>query len=164
MRLVGTWEQPPSKCIWVHRGGGLDLKSVATAAEVEDSQPPSCVALFGEADGNNLPPQKRTFDKSLGGITMFWFISPWEAARRSMQAQRQLMALPWMFMASGRRYQGLSDGEHASTEAPPIPVRSMATAGTVAVPARRAVETIKASVGARGQDKKPKRKNKSRRK
>jgi len=94
---------------------------------------------------------------------MFWFISPWEAARRSMQAQRQLMALPWMFMASGRRYQALSDGEQTSTEAPPMPARSV-TAGAAAVPARRAVETIKASVGARGQDKKPKRKNKSRRK
>ena len=36
---------------------------------------------------------------------MFWFISPWEAARRSLEVQRHLMALPWIFMASGRRYQ-----------------------------------------------------------
>jgi hypothetical protein len=94
---------------------------------------------------------------------MFWFISPWEAARRSLEAQRQLMALPWMFMASGRRHQGLSDWEQASTEAAPIPARSMA-AGTAAVPARRAVETIKASVGARGKGKTSRRKNKNRKK
>jgi hypothetical protein len=95
---------------------------------------------------------------------MFWFISPWEAARRSMQAQRQLMALPWMFMASGRGDQGLSDREQASTEAPPIPARSMAAAGAATVPARRAVETIKGSVGARGKGKISKRKNRNRKK
>jgi hypothetical protein len=88
---------------------------------------------------------------------MFWFISPWEA-------QRHLMALPWLFVASGRRYQGLSDGEQAPSEAPPIPARSMATAGPAAVPARRAIETIKSSVGARGKGKRSKRKNKRRKK
>jgi hypothetical protein len=40
----------------------------------------------------------------------------------------------------------------------------MATAGPAAVPARRAVETIKGSVGARGKGKRSKRKNKSRKK
>ena len=88
---------------------------------------------------------------------MFWLISPWEAARRSLEAQRQLMALPWMFLSSGRRYQDLS-------EAPPIPESSMATAGPAAVPARRAIETIKGPVGARTKGKKSKRKNKSRKK
>jgi hypothetical protein len=44
---------------------------------------------------------------------MFWFISPWEAARRSLEAQRHLMALPWIFMASGQRYQGLAVGQQA---------------------------------------------------
>jgi hypothetical protein len=95
---------------------------------------------------------------------MFWFISPWEAARRSLEAQRYLMALPWLFMASGRRYQGLSVGEQAPSEAPPIPARSMATVGPAAVPARRAMETIKGSVGARGKGKRSKRKNKNRKK
>ena len=90
---------------------------------------------------------------------MFWFISPWEAARRSLEAQRHLMALPWIFMASGRRYQGLADGKQDPSEAPPTP---MATAGPAAVPARRAMETIKGPVGARGKDKRSKRKNKSR--
>ena len=89
---------------------------------------------------------------------MFWFISPWEAARRSLEAQRQLMALPWMFLASGRPYQGLAD------EAPPRPEMSMATERPAAVPARRAMETIKGPAGARGRDKKAKRKNKSRKK
>jgi hypothetical protein len=88
---------------------------------------------------------------------MFWLISPWEAARRSLEAQRQLMALPWMFLSSGRRYQDLS-------EAPPKPESSMATAGPAAVPARRAIETIKGPVGARAKGKKSKRKNKSRKK
>ena len=122
---------------------------------------------------------------------MFWFISPWEAARRSLEAQRHLMAVPWIFMASGRRYQGLADGEQAPSaappiparsmatapaavparrametikEAPPMPARSMATAGPAAVPARRANETIKGSVGARGKGKRSKRKNKNRKK
>jgi hypothetical protein len=123
---------------------------------------------------------------------MFWFMSPWEAARRSLEAQRQLMALPWLFMASGRRYQGLADREQAPSEAPPMPARSMATAGPAAVsarrametikeappmparsmatagpaavPARRAMETIKGSVGARGKGKRSKRKNKNRKK
>ena len=95
---------------------------------------------------------------------MFWFISPWEAARRSLEAQRQLIALPWLFMASGRRYQGLANGEQAPSEAPPMPARSMATAGPAAVPARRAIETIKSSVGARGKGKRSKRKNKNRKK
>ena len=88
---------------------------------------------------------------------MFWFISPWEAARRSLEAQRHLMALPWIFMASGRRHRELA-------EAPPTLARSMATAGPPAVPARRAMETIKGPVGARGKDKKSKRKNKSHKK
>jgi hypothetical protein len=93
---------------------------------------------------------------------MFWFISPWEAARRSLEAQRHLMALPWIFMASNRRYQGSADGDQALSEAPPILARSVATAGPAAVPARRAMETIKGPVGARG--KRSKRKNKSRKK
>jgi hypothetical protein len=95
---------------------------------------------------------------------MFWFISPWEAARRSLDAQRQLMALPWIFMASGRRYQGLADGKQDLSEAPPTPARSVAIAGPAAVPARRAMETIKGRVGASGKDKRSKRKNKSRKK
>jgi len=45
------------------------------------------------------------------GITMFWFISPWEAARISLEAQRRVMALPWLYFASGRGQEGLSEGE-----------------------------------------------------
>jgi hypothetical protein len=95
---------------------------------------------------------------------MFWFISPWEAARRSLEAQRQLMALPWMFLASGRVYQGLSDRTQDPAEAPPTPTSSMATAGPAAIPARRALDTIKGPVGTRGKGKKARRKNKSRKK
>jgi hypothetical protein len=95
---------------------------------------------------------------------MFWFVSPWEAARRSLEAQRQLMALPWIFFASGRRHQGLADGKQDLSEAPPTPARSVATAGPAAVPTRRAMESIKGSVGARGKNKRSKRKNKSRKK
>ena len=95
---------------------------------------------------------------------MFWFISPWEAARRSLEAQPHLMSLPWIFMASGRRYQGLADGKQDPSEAPPTPPRSMATAGPAAVPTRRAMESIKGPVGARGKNKRSKRKNKSRKK
>jgi hypothetical protein len=48
---------------------------------------------------------------------MFWFISPWEAARRSLEVQGQLMAFPWIFLASGRRYQGLADRKQDPYEA-----------------------------------------------
>jgi hypothetical protein len=92
---------------------------------------------------------------------MFWFMSPWEAARRSLEVQRHLMVLPWIFMASGRRYQELADGNESRSEVSPPLVRSMATEGLAAVPARRAIQTIKGSVGARGKDKRSsKRKNK----
>ena len=91
---------------------------------------------------------------------MFWFMSPWEAARRSLEAQRQLMAVPWLFITSGRSYQGLSDGKQAPSEVPPMPARTIAAAGPAAVPARRAMETIKGPVGARGKGKRSKRKNK----
>jgi hypothetical protein len=92
---------------------------------------------------------------------MFWFIYPWEAARRFLEAQRQLMALPWILMASDRRYQELADGKQDLSEAPSAPARS---AGPSAVPAHRAMETITGPVGARGKDKRPKRRNKSRKK
>jgi len=95
---------------------------------------------------------------------MFWFISPWEAARRSLEAQRHLMALPWIFMASGRRYQELADGKQHLSEAASIPTKSMATGRSAALPARRAMDTVKGPVGARGKDKRSKRKNKSRKK
>ena len=95
---------------------------------------------------------------------MFWFISPWEAARRSLEAQRHLMALPWIFMASGRRYQELTVGKQDLSEAPSTPAKSMATGGSAALPARRAMDTVKWPVGARGKNKKSKRKNKSRKK
>jgi hypothetical protein len=95
---------------------------------------------------------------------MFWFISPWEAARRSLEVQRQLMAFPWIFLASGRRYQGLADGKQDLSEAPPTPARPLATAGPAAVPARTAMESIKGPVGARGKGQRSKRKNKSRKK
>jgi hypothetical protein len=95
---------------------------------------------------------------------MFWCISPWEAARRSLEAQQQLMAFPWIFLASGRPYQGFADGKQGLSEAPPAPARSLPTAGPAAVPARRAMESIKGSVGARGKDKRSKRRNKSRKK
>jgi hypothetical protein len=74
---------------------------------------------------------------------MFWFISPWEAARLSLEAQRHLMALPWRFMASGRRYQGLANGEEAPSEVPLMPARAIAPAGPATIPARSAMETIK---------------------
>jgi hypothetical protein len=92
---------------------------------------------------------------------MFWFISPWEAARRSLEAQRHLMALPWIFMASARRYQARAVREQDPSEAPPSPARSMAPERPAAVPARRAIQTIKGPVGVRGKDKRSsKRKNK----
>jgi len=97
-------------------------------------------------------------------MTMFWLISPWEAARRSLEAQRQLLAFPWILLASGRPYQELADDKKDLSEVPPTPAKSMATAAPAAIPARRAIESIMGPVGARAKDKKSKRKNKSRKK
>src|SRR5262245_14705043 len=102
--------------------------------------------------------ETRAAVSSRRGIKMFWFIYPWEAARRLSEAQRQLKALPWILMASGRRYQELADGKQDLSEAPPAPARA---AGPSAVPARRAMETVTGPVGARGKDKGSKRRNKS---
>jgi hypothetical protein len=96
---------------------------------------------------------------------MFWFISPWEAARISLEAQRRVMALPWLYFASGRGQEGSSEGEKAPSGAPPVPARSMANARPRAIPARKATEAIKERVsGRRREDKKSRRKNKIRKK
>jgi hypothetical protein len=95
---------------------------------------------------------------------MFWFMSPWEAARYSLEAQRRVMALPWLFFASGRRQEGYTDGEQAlSVAPPPVPASSMTAARPRAIPARRAIETIKEPLSARsGKHKRARRKNKIR--
>src|SRR6267378_2525016 len=91
---------------------------------------------------------------------MFWFISPWEAARRSFEMQRRVMALPWIFFASGRRREGLSDGEQPPSELLPLPGKSVATARPRAIPARRAMETVKEPLGARRKHKRSRGKKK----
>jgi hypothetical protein len=84
-----------------------------------------------------------------------WFISPWEAARLSLEAQR-LMVFPFLYFASGqqRRRQVLSDREQTLVPPlvdqsvvdrvqPAIPTRSMATGRRKTVPARKAREVIR---------------------
>jgi hypothetical protein len=91
---------------------------------------------------------------------MFWFISPWEAARRSLEAQRRVMALPWLFFASERSQEELAEGRQARSE-PPVPARSMTARPPKAIPARRTMETVKEPLGARrGKHKSSRRKNK----
>jgi hypothetical protein len=82
---------------------------------------------------------------------MFWFISPWEAARISLEAQRRVMALSWLYFASGRRQEGLFEEETgpSGSGAPPVPAKSMANARPRAIPARKATETIKERISAR---------------
>jgi hypothetical protein len=67
-----------------------------------------------------------------------WFISPWEAARLSFEAQRVMMSLPWLYFASARR-----------EERPPLPATPMVTRPRNVVSARQATENRKASPKAR---------------
>jgi len=96
-----------------------------------------------------------------------WFISPWEVARLSLEAHRA-MAFHFLSFASGqehRRQEVLSDGGKAPSVDLPMPARSMATGRPKTVPSRKAMEIIKEPVGARKvKDKKPRRKNKTRKK
>jgi hypothetical protein len=137
---------------------------VATVA----SPPLSLGHPFG---GNHIQPghfysrERRTaagFDLApLERITMFlWLISPWEAARLSLEAQR-VMASHFLGLASGQdrqRQEVLSDGGEALTPglADPTIVASAATATTAvpmttgrrkAVPVRKARGAIRTSAG-----------------
>jgi hypothetical protein len=107
-----------------------------------------------------------------------WFISPWEAARLSLEAQR-LMTLRFLRFVSGperQRKEVLSDGGRAlvpglvdqnvgASVAPAILTRSMATGRRKAVPVRKAMEVIRKPISAsKVKDKSSRRKAKSRRK
>src|SRR5262245_42756068 len=93
---------------------------------------------------------------------MFWFMSPWEAARRSLEAHRRVMALPWLFFASDRLQEGLTEERQAHSETPRAPARSMTATPPKAIPARRAMETIKGPLSVqRAKHKSSRRKNKS---
>jgi hypothetical protein len=92
---------------------------------------------------------------------MFWLMSPWEAARRSLEAQRRMMALPWLFFASDRPQEGLTEGRQARSQTPRVPARPMTTTRPKAIAARTAMETIKEPLNARrGKHKGSRRKNK----
>ena len=89
---------------------------------------------------------------SFGKIIMFWFMSPLEAARVSLEAQRQIALF---FLPSGqqRREEVISDGGKAPSVELPKPARSIATA-------RRKTAAVHKAIG----PKKSRRKGKSRRK
>jgi len=89
-----------------------------------------------------------------------WFISPWEAARLSWEAQR-LMAFPFLYFVSGqqRRRQVLSDRGQtlaprvvdqsiADSMQPATPTRSMATGRRKSVPVRKAMGVIRKPMSA----------------
>jgi hypothetical protein len=124
---------------------------------------------FGHAFGGNHIQRGHLFSRqSPSGsirvdrkITMFsWYISPWEAARLSLEAQR-VMTFHFLRFVSGQerqRHEALSDGEQslvpgpvnqtvvASAE-PATSARSMATRRLKTVPARKAMGVIRAPVG-----------------
>jgi hypothetical protein len=91
---------------------------------------------------------------SFGKIIMFWFMSPLEAARVSLEAQRQI-AFFFLRFPSGqqRREEVISDGGKAPSVELPKPARSIATA-------RRKTAAVHKAIG----PKKSRRKGKSRRK
>jgi hypothetical protein len=81
-----------------------------------------------------------------------WFISPWEAARLSFEAQRAMMSFPWLYFALGGREQ----------VQPPLAKPEVARHPN-AIPARQASEKRKASLKhRRGKDKTPRRKDRIR--
>ena len=104
-----------------------------------------------------------------------WFISPWEAARLSLEAQR-VMAFHFLRFASGqqRPIQEASVGDEAlgprlvdrsvvASVKPAIPVRSMATGVPKTVPVRKAMGVIRKPVSAsKVKDKRTKRAGKNR--
>jgi hypothetical protein len=96
-----------------------------------------------------------------------WFISPWEAARLTLEAQR-VMVLHFLCFASGQeqlRQEVSYDGGKAPSAEPPIPARSMATGRPQTVPIRKAMEIInEPNSASKVKDKRPRRKNKTRRK
>jgi hypothetical protein len=84
-----------------------------------------------------------------------WFISPWEAARLSWEAQR-LIAFPFLYFASGqeRRRRVLPDQGRtlvpgviaqsvAGSVQPAIPTTSMATARRKTVQVRKAMGVVR---------------------
>jgi hypothetical protein len=89
-----------------------------------------------------------------------WFISPWEAARLSLEAQR-LMTLHFLRFVSGperQRQEVLSDGGRAlvpglvdqsvvASAEPAISARSMATRGPKTVSIRKAMGAIRTPGG-----------------
>jgi hypothetical protein len=96
-----------------------------------------------------------------------WFISPWEAARLSLEAQR-MMAFPFLGLPSGKRRQRQEDGGKAflpgpvdakaflpgpvdasvvAAAAPAISAGPVATGRRKTVPARKAMAVIRTRVG-----------------
>jgi len=88
-----------------------------------------------------------------------WFISPWEAARLSWEAQR-LVAFPFLYFASGqqRRRRVLSDRAQTldpvvdqsvvDSVQPPIPTRSTASGRRKTVAVRKAMGVIRKPMSA----------------
>lgn len=85
-----------------------------------------------------------------------WFISPWEAARLSLEAQR-MMAFPFLGLPSGRKRQRQKDegkafvpgSVDASVAAAPVISAGppVATARRKTVPTRKATAVIRKRVG-----------------
>ena len=122
-------------------------------------------SLKGTHSGVQL---ESSLNKLLGKITMFpWLISPWEVARLSLEAQRA-MAFHFLSFAprqEQRHQEVLSDGGKAPSVDLPMPARSIATGRPKTVHSRKAMEIIKEPISARKmKDKKPRRKNKTRKK
>jgi hypothetical protein len=81
-----------------------------------------------------------------------WFISPWEAARLSFEAQRAMMSFPWLCFALGGREQ-----------VQPLLAKPVVARHPNAIPARQTSEKRKASLKPRrGKDKTLRRKDRMR--
>jgi hypothetical protein len=101
-----------------------------------------------------------------------WFISPWDAARFSLEAQRDMAFYFLRFAPGQRRRQELpSDRRQAprlveqsvvASVEPAIPAKSMANGGPKTVPARKARVVRKPMSVSKVKDKKSTRKGKSR--
>jgi hypothetical protein len=87
-----------------------------------------------------------------------WFISPWDAARLSLEAQRDMAFYFLRFAPGQRRRQELpSDRRQAprlveqsvvASVEPAIPAKSMANGGPKTVPARKAMGVVRKPMSA----------------
>ena len=134
--------------ILVAHDAKLNSNRVSPLSATEELYPAGTVVQLGGA--------------TLGKITMFpWFISPWEAARVSLEAQR-LLAFPFLgfTLGQGRRRKGrpieahLVDQSVVGSLEPEMSATSVATGLSKTRPTRKATGAIAQPIGVKARSRK----------